>query len=110
MYRTGALNDEAEECLDRVSFTDGSVVERGKAGGDNMGEVPLLCWRGRVALVGSVTRRDVGAWKGVMADVEEDDGTTAEVPTVARELVGLPLLGMLNPRPIGELGPEAVAS
>jgi len=75
-----------------------------------MGGVPLLCWRARVPLVGSVTRRDVGGWKGVMADVEEDGGTTTDVPTVARELVGLPLLGMLKPRPSGELGPEAVAS
>jgi hypothetical protein len=40
-----------------------------------------------------------------MAGVEEDWGT-AEVPTVARELVGLPLLGRSKPRLWGELGLE----
>ena len=61
--------------------------------------------RGNTALLGSVVRLDVGGWNGVMAGVEEDWGT-AEVPTVARELVGLPLLGRSKPRLWGELGLE----
>lgn len=113
LYRTGApndepeacLDDEPEACLDRDSLTVGSVVERGKGGGDNNGGVLLLEDRGNTALLGSVVRLDVGGWNGVMAGVEEDWGT-AGVPTVARELVGLPLLGRSKPRLWGELGLE----
>ena len=41
------------------------------------------------------------------AGVEEDKGT-AGVPTVAREVVGLPLLGRSKPRLWGELGLDNV--
>ena len=41
------------------------------------------------------------------AGVEEDKGTV-EVPTVAREVVGLPLLGRSKPRLWGELGLDNV--
>lgn len=42
------------------------------------------------------------------AGVEEDKGT-AGVPTVAREVVGLPLLGRSKPRLWGELGLDTVS-
>jgi len=44
----------------------------------------------------------------VTAGVEEDKGT-AGVPTVAREVVGLPLLGRSKPRLWGELGLDTVS-
>jgi hypothetical protein len=84
-------------------------VERGKGGGDTKGGVLLLEDRGSPALMGSVVRLDVGGWNGVTAGVEEDKGT-AGVPTVARELVGLLLVGRSKPRLCGELGLETVLS
>jgi hypothetical protein len=60
VYRTGAPSDEPETCLDRDSLTVGSVVERGKGGGDSKGGVLLLEDRGSPTLVGSVVRRDEG--------------------------------------------------
>lgn len=41
VYRAGVPSDELEACLDRVSLTVGSGVERGKAGGDSEGGVVL---------------------------------------------------------------------
>ena len=73
-------------------------MERETGGDDTLGGVPLFEEHGNVARVGSVVRRDVGGRKGVRAGVEED-GATAGVPTVAKELVGLPRPGRLKPRP-----------
>jgi hypothetical protein len=78
-------------------------VDRGKVGAVAVGGVPWvedgLCR----PLAGSVVRRKVGGWKGVMAGVEPG-GDCAGVPTMATELVGLSLAGMWNPRPRGEAG------
>jgi hypothetical protein len=60
VYRTGAPSDDSEACLDRDSLTVGSVVDRGKAGGDTKGGVVLLEERGSPALAGSVVRRAEG--------------------------------------------------
>jgi hypothetical protein len=70
------------------------VIEREKAG-DSSGGVPLFEERDCPARTGSVVRRDEGGWKGVTAGVEEDKGG-AELPTWAKELVGLSLEGRLK--------------
>jgi hypothetical protein len=90
------MEDEAEVCLDRGNGTVRSVVEREIGGDDAAGGVLLFEARGSVTRAGSVVRRDVGGWKGVAAGVEEEDVGTARVPTVAKELVGLPRPGILK--------------
>jgi hypothetical protein len=69
---TGALRAVAEACLDRDSRTFGSVVERGNAGGDVIGGVPLREDRRNPTLMTSVVRCDEGGGKGVTAGVETD--------------------------------------
>lgn len=71
------------------------MVER-EIGGEAVGGVLLFEARGSVTRAGSVVRRDVGGWRGVAAGVEDEEVGTAVVPTVARELVGLPRPGMLK--------------
>jgi hypothetical protein len=57
---------------------------------------------GRCLLAGSVVRRKVGGWKGVMAGAELG-GEYAGVPTMATELVGLSLMGTWRAEPCGEV-------
>lgn len=101
------MEEAAEVCLDRGSWSVMSVVERETGREEAVGGVPLLEARCIVTREGSVVRREVGGWKGVLAGVEEDVGA-AEVPTVAKELVGLPGPEMLKSKSRGELGLELV--
>lgn len=101
----GAIEEAAEVCLDRGSGTVKSVVER-VIGGEAVGGVLLFEACGNVTRAGSVVRRDVGGWRGVAAGVEDEEVGTAVVPTVAKELVGLPRPGMLKSGSWGELGFE----
>jgi hypothetical protein len=94
----GAVIVLDDTCRDRGSFVAGSVVERGNAGAETMGGVPWFEDARCREFAGSVVRRDPGGWKGVMAGVEVDE-ECAGVPTIAIELVGLSLAGMLKPSP-----------
>ena len=94
----GAIEEATDVCLDRGSCSVMSVVERETGRDEAVGGVPLLEARCSVTREGSVVRRAVGGWNGVLAGVDEDVGAE-EVPTVAKELVGLPRLGMLKSEP-----------
>lgn len=81
----------------------GSVMERGKVGGDVMGGVPWFDEERCRLWAGSVVRRAPGGWKGVTAGVDVG-GEWAGVLTTATELVGLSLAGKPKPAPRGEAG------
>lgn len=98
----GAVIVLDDNCRDRGSCAAGSVVERGNAGAEMIGGVPLFEAARCREFAGSVVRRDPGGWKGVMAGVEVD-GDCPAVPTIANELVGLSLVGIFRPSPRREL-------
>jgi hypothetical protein len=102
VYNVGAVSEASSDCAcDRKSLAAGSVVDLGNVGAVAVGGVPWVEAGLCRPLAGSVVRRKVGGWKGVMAGVEMGG---AGVPTIAKELVGLSLVGTLKPRPRGEFG------
>lgn len=101
-YNTGAteVDVEAEVCLERFSFVDGSVVERKNAGGEANGGVAVFEGR-RCLPLGSVVRRSPDNWKDGFVGVVEE-GVFMGAATVAMVLVGLPCVGILKPADSGE--------
>lgn len=94
---------EVEVCLGRASLTFGSVVERRNGGGETSGGVPVSEPRDGLPPAGSVIRRSEGARTGISTGVVEGDEWSGEA-TVARVLVGLPLVGKLKPVTRGDTG------